>query len=162
MTDKEITGFINDVIMLLWPNWQINKEQLKAWTKSLRHFNFDISRIAAEEHYASKQGQYREPKLYDIIERARLIKNDNFTGQKPAVHFEPNVFVQCVEHKKDPTKIGQFYPVIPPVKFYRDADYILRAAENARKKFEACYGGKWITLQKTSYAKMQERRRISS
>jgi hypothetical protein len=38
--------------------------------------------------------------------------------------------------------------------------YILRAAENTRKKVEACYGGKWITLQKTSYAKMQEINRI--
>ncbi|MBN1796714.1 MAG: hypothetical protein JW804_08575 [Sedimentisphaerales bacterium] len=150
MTDRQIIGFISEVIMALWPDCDINKEQLRPWTKALRRFDYDIARLAAEEHYASPLGQYKQPKLFAIIEKARALTPR--TNRKESVHFEPDVFVQCVENEK----VGQFFAIIPPARFYNDRDYIMKAAERTRRKAEACYSGRWVTIQQTSYTKLRD------
>ena len=159
MTTLEFQSYFEDVLEKLWPKWKTNDAQVSTWAKALKYFSYSAVRRASEEHFTSQEGSYGKPKLYAIIEKARLYqpKNTNASlssDSASADKFEPDVFIQCVENEKFPARVFSFHPVIVLARFREDRDYIMNAAENMRSRCESLYAGRWITLQQTSYKQM--------
>lgn len=155
MTDMEIYNLINEFLKPLWKEWDIDQHQLNAWTRALRPFDCKTVKQATYDHYSSRKGAYKFPKLYAIIEKAKFYQPKKIVAKKERKDYEPDVFVQCIDHEND-IKLFQFYPIYVRTDRQDDRDYILAAAENTRQKVESCYGGTWITVQQTNYNEMRD------
>jgi hypothetical protein len=149
MTGQEVQSYFTDVLGKLWPKWKTNDAQVLTWAKSLKYFNFSAVRRATEEHFTSQEGSYGRPKLYAIVEKARLYQPGNTQAKQSSIDYEPNVFVQCIEHK-NPIKVFQHFATYVQQQYYGDRDYMMKAAESMRQKFETLYGGRWIVIQQTT------------
>ena len=155
MTNVEVMNLVENVIKIHWPSFSISKELLDTWMKFLRPFDYKSAEQAVKQHYASAQGIYKNPKLYAIIEKAKFYQPKKAIAKKEKNDYEPDVFVQCIEHEND-IKLFQFYPIYVRTDKQNDHDYILRAAENTRQKVESCYSGTWITVQQTTHSEMRD------
>ena len=150
MTTLEVQSYFTDVLGKLWPKWKTNNAQVSTWAKALKYFNYSAVKRATEEHFTSQEGSYGRPKLYAIVEKARLYQPKNTNASSSSAEFEPDVFIQCVENEKFPVRVYNYKPVIVESQFCDDRDYIMRAAENMRSRFESLYGGRWIVIQQTT------------
>lgn len=157
MTMQEVQSYFEDVLGKLWPKWKTNDAQVSTWAKSLKYFSFSAVRRATEEHFTSQEGSYGRPKLYAIVQKARLYQPANNQSKQSADGFEPDVFIQCVENEKFPSRVNSYKPVIVESKFRNDRDYIMSTAENMRQRFESLYGGRWIVIQQSGYDQMRSR-----
>ena len=159
MTTPEVQSYFTDVLGKLWPKWKTNDAQVSTWAKALKYFNYSAVKRATEEHFTSQEGSYGRPKLYAIVEKARVYQPGNTQAKQSSVNYEPDVFVQCVENDKKPVRVYSYKPVIVLAQFRDDRDYIMRAAENMRSRFESLYGGRWIVIQQTTADAMSKQLR---
>ena len=154
MTQKEVVSYFESVVNKLWPNWKTNDAQVLAWAKALKHFDFSSVRRATEEHFTSQQGSYGRPKLYAIIEKARAYQPGKTPSKSEVSDYEPDVFIQCTEHETKPGYVFWFVKVTVPRQYRNNRDYVMRAAENMRRRFSECYGGRWITIQRAKESEL--------
>ena len=154
MTNSEVLSYFESVINKLWPKWKTNNEQVHTWAKALKYFDFPSVRRATEEHFTSQEGSYGRPKLYAIVEKARLYQTGKSTPKKQTSDYEPDVFIQCVEHDTKPGYVYWFVAVLVAAGHRDNRDYVMRSAENMRCRFADCYGGQWIIIQQTTESEM--------
>ena len=156
MTKEQIKSYFEDVLAKLWPKWKTNDAQVSTWAKALRPFDYRAVRRAAQEHFTSQEGSYGKPKLYAIVEKARAYQPATDAPRTDSADYEPDVFIQCTGHDTKPGNVCWYNAVTVAPCFRDNRDYVMSAAENMRRRFEACYGGTWIIIQQTTEHQMQQ------
>jgi len=157
MTHEEVKTYFKEIVSQLWPKWELNNAQILEWAKSLKGFDYSAIRRATQEHYTTKEGQYGKPKLPEIIEKARVYQPRSKPADKPAEDdYEPDVFIQCVEHETKPSYVCWYQAVYVEKRHRDEHDYVVQAGVELCKRFEACYGGQWIVVQHTSQSEMDK------
>ena len=57
----------------LWPEWKPNDDLRALWIKQLRDYDEDVIRPVVEKYKMSKRGQFKGPRMNEILELVQLI-----------------------------------------------------------------------------------------
>jgi len=149
MDDTVILEFIEKDTKPLWPYWIPTDQELGAWIRKLRGFELNVLSRAVQDHYATREGSFKRPKLYAILELAGMYQAKTHQPAHPRREPHTTVFCQCSEHN-NPIKPYQSFGVFVDCGFQDDPDYVMRAAQHMQERLEQVYGGEWRTIQGTN------------
>jgi hypothetical protein len=158
MTEQEAYDFIDNELRPLWPEGELPDAAIPVWVHHLIQFDYQLCRKGVRDYCATRDGSFKRPKLYGIIKATKPHQEAAYPDLKRET-IEPwtDVSVQCVEHS-NPVKRYDFDGVYVGIKKQDDHDYVVKAAETLRDKYEQLYGGSWIVVQDTTHSEMQAQR----
>lgn len=149
MDRTEITKFIENELMGLWPEWIPTEAESRVWFGVLSRYDYDIAQMAAQQYFSETGGNYKRPKPKGIIEKVRNILHNQNIGEIEQSEIYTTVFIECIEPpERNPNLKGKRKAVYAAeAEKQCDPDHVLACANTMCRRYEHLYGGSWITVQ---------------
>ena len=135
---------ISDLVKDLWPNWKSTENAARVWYEKLKDFDYEQTKTAVEEFFASQEETDYKPllgKILKIISKTKKVK--------PVIKTQPHLAyrILCIEHENPnyPKRFSHSFYTKYPVR----SDDCYPEAEEKREQIQNIYGGRWIIINPT-------------
>ncbi len=157
MTDEDAQRLLKKMHSL-WPDWQINDDQVEAWLRVLLGHEYSDGYKAIQSHY--EESRWKRPALPRVkflmqAEVSRRVSPDESKKSSPVI--ESGVWAQCVSHPGG-RLVGWYVPIVCSTRSPPAEHWLLDMAEKMRDRHAAHYGGEWIVVRGASVGQMLSRR----
>jgi len=145
MDNAETREFIKCEVKPLWPRWTPSEPEIAVWLDALEPFDFSTAKRMVQDYFRDDGARHARPRVKELT-KAR----SRSQGCRAVCDLHTDVYIECVEADEDsPGRSGQRKPIFATEhgKLTLDPDKVMVAAENARRKCEGLYGGRWITVR---------------
>lgn len=148
MENSEAIDFIGK-IKEYYPRWQAGQTEIDEWLKRLKFYDFEKAQQALNDFIFETRTRTVEPpagKIIAILKDRALIKRERSEETIMTTYY-----IECIEApERNPNfNVGLQRGVFAAdPNNQNDPDYMLKAAETMRSKYENLYDGKWIIVQK--------------
>ena len=149
MNSIEADNFFENEVRGRFTKWEPGEAEVSDWLFWLKGMDWGIALSAIREH--KSESRYNAPALSVFRVKARGFMPPKEKTARP----DDTIFVMYEGGGRGTLSSGSYFPVVVRPK---EQGLIMKAAENARKYYEDCYGGIWKVYEQTTSAEMGKMR----
>lgn len=142
-----------ELLMQLWPNWEVTPAERAAWSRAVRPFDYDCVKDSVLDFFSEQSRNYSRPVPLPVVEKAQVYQRQRFGSRIETNEPQLAYTIECIEHN-NPKMIGSKH------KFYNtreirpdNYDRCLGVAEGMCERVQRAYEGTWVIIRDWEQAK---------